>query len=120
MNHNLTSSFDFGRTGILLPGFEENCVDQAVSPDRIKACQLGVRTRYLSTGDEAMGKILGSKKIYQEYGKASHQYQNPDVLSSSAASSSGLSVWMTSLGSNQEEISPETPARVLSGEVRGP
>ena len=61
LNENLTSSFDLGRIGTLLPECEENHEDQAVSPGRIKTCGLGVRAGYLSASYEAMRKPLESE-----------------------------------------------------------
>ena len=116
-NDNLTSSFDLGQIGTLRPAPKENHEDQAVSPGRIETYGLGVRTGYLSAGYEAMGRP-GQRRFSRHAVGRTHQYKNRDVVSSSAASSSGLSVWTTSLGSNQEESSDWTPIRSPSAAAK--
>ena len=50
LNENLTSSFDHGGIGALLPTRAEDRVDQTFSPRRIKTRGFRIHTRYLSTG----------------------------------------------------------------------
>ena len=58
LNDEPTNGLDFGQVGTVLPYCDDTREDQALSPDRVKTCGLGVYTGYLSTSDEAMGEIL--------------------------------------------------------------
>ena len=64
LNEELTSSLDLSQGGTVLPRREDNHVDQAFSPGRVKTCGLGVYTGYLSASNEAMGEIL---RIYSRF-----------------------------------------------------
>ena len=54
----LTGSFDLSLVGALRPGSVENGVDKTISPDRVKACRLGVHAGNLTPCDEAVETIV--------------------------------------------------------------
>jgi len=56
LNEKLTGNLDLSRIGTIFPAGAKSGVDEAVSPDRVKTCRLGVHAGHLSAGDEANGR----------------------------------------------------------------
>jgi len=107
----LTSSCNFSRTSTVSPARGENNVYKTSSPDRVNTCGFGVHTRNLSASNEAILETSHDPLTFPECceRKIAHQYVKEEVLRSSRARSSGLSVATTCLGSNQDEVSVGNP-----------
>jgi len=63
LDERLTSCFDHGPIGTILPARAKSRVDQAVPPDGVKTCRLGVYTGNLSASHKAVVEVSGSKSI---------------------------------------------------------